>query len=202
MPLQPVGTNVIVRPLYDPEKVETGLSPGAPALYMPGTGRNPMSQQGIVESVGPRQEVIHSGDHILYHPFVQHPFHHEGMEYLMVAARHIVGKLDSEGILLPLPWDLVIRPDFEEVGRPVKKGPLWLPNQVFDTSIPCTGRVVRRGCECISVHVGDRVLFPPEVGNEIGLRQVYYTIPEKEILGVLATALPVTVMTPAVGRNG
>lgn len=192
--MHPLGSDVIVRPLYDPDTVETGLSPGAPALYMPDSGKNPMSQQGIVHSVGPEQKVIWVGDHILYHPFVQHPFQYDGREYLHVKARYIAGLLSKSGELIPLPWDVVIRPDFPEVGRPIQHGKLWLPGTAHDDAVPCTGVVESIGERVESVRVGSRVLFPAEAGDEIGLKKVYYTIPEREILAILGTELPVTVM--------
>jgi len=195
---KPVRSNVIVDPLYDPETVQTGLSGDAPGLIMPGSARNPMSQQGIVVAVGPEQKVIEIGQHILYHPFIQYPFKVDGHEYLKVNTHEIVGILSVRGELLPLPWDIVVRPDFRSAGRPVQSGLLWLPKQVFDIDIPCSGTAVSIGSRVTSVRIGERVLFPPEVGNEVGLRQVWYTIREEDILATLEGIVDVLVkVTPA-----
>lgn len=197
MSLEAIRGNVIVDPLYDPSKVETGLSPGAPGLYMPDSAKNPMSQQGIVIAVGPKQKVIEVGQHILYHPFIQFPFKVGGHEYLKVETRHIVGFLDSDGRLCPLPWDIVVHPDFRSAGRPVQSGLLWLPKQVFDVDIPCTGTAVSVGSRVTSVRPGQRILFPPEGGNEIGLRKVWYTIREGDVLAILEGTVSVVVkVTP------
>lgn len=196
--MHPIGTGIVVDPLYDPEKVETGLSPGAPGLFMPDSAKNPMSQQGVVVAVGPEQRTICVGDHVLYHPFIQHPFKVNGHEYLHVKPRHIVGWLSPSGDLLPLPWDVVVRPDFRLAGRPGREGHLWVPKQVFDIDIPCTGIVKAIGEGVASVEVGQRVLFPPEVGAEVGLKVVWYTLHERDILAIVETEVEVKVtVTPA-----
>ena len=194
--MKPLGTNVIVRPLYDPPKASTGLSPGAPALYLPDSGKNSQSQQGIVVATGPLVWQVVVDDHILYHPFIQNPFRWKGRELLQVPLRHIVGRLSVNGELLPMPADVVVKPEFAPSGRPVldEKSKLWLPRQVFDTEIPCTGKVIARGSQVWQVELGERVLYPPETGNEVGLTEVFYTIPALDILAVLETDLPVSVM--------
>lgn len=194
--LRPLGTDVIVRPLYDPPRASTGLSPGAPALYLPDQGKNSMSQQGIVVSYGKKQMFLVEGDHVLYHPFIQTPFRWEGRELLHVPFRHIVGRLSINGDLLPFPSDVVVKPEFAPSGRPVldEKSKLWLPRQVFDVEVPCTGKIVARGSWVGDLEVGQRVLFSSEVGNEVGLKEVFYSIPARDILAVLETDLPVSVM--------
>jgi co-chaperonin GroES (HSP10) len=165
---------------------------------MPDSAKNPMSQQGIVLAVGPHQEVVCEGDHIIYHPFVQNPFRHLGREYLHVEMRHIVGRLNLAGELVPHPWDVVIRPEFQSAGRPVLRGLLWVPEQVFDVNVPCTGTVITVGAVVESVRAGDRVLYPPEAGSEVGLRKVWYVINHREILAVLKTRKRINVqVTPA-----
>lgn len=183
--LAPTSNRILVDPLYDPETVETGLSPGAPGLYMPDSAKNPMSQQGTVVGVGPGQKDVEVGDHVLYHPYVGEVIKHEGHEYLKLEYRHIVGFLDTEGTLWPLPDYVVVRPDFKPAGRPVLEGGLWLPKQVFSIDIPCTGVIVRRGTRVPTVEVGQRVLFPQKAGNEIGLRVVWYTIRAEDLLAIL-----------------
>src|SRR2546423_6965113 len=106
--VEALGRNVIVDPLYDPDRVETGLSPGAPALILPDSAKNPMSQQGIVISSG--NPDVEEGDHVLYHPFIGTPIRRNGYEYLRVEYRHLVGFLDESGDLWPLPGDVVVRP--------------------------------------------------------------------------------------------
>lgn len=198
--MRAIGTDVIVAPLYDPDTVETGLSPGCPGLYMPGSAKNPMSQQGIVVAAGPDQEVIQAGDHILYHPFVQSPMIWSGKEYLRIRAHTIVGILNKEGELLPLPWDVVIKPDFAPAGRPVKVGALWIPRQVFEIEVPATGIVVRCGHRVTLVSEGQRVVYPMDAGNEIGLREVWYTINEKDLLAVVLSDVPVKITTTPMQR--
>lgn len=199
--MKPLGTDVLVDPLYDPPTVETGLSPGAPGLLMPDSAKNPMSQQGIVVAVGPAQEVLEAGDHILYHPFIQYPFRWDGHEYLRVEVRNIVGLLNARGTLLPLPWDIVVKPDFAPAGRPTMVGRLWLPKQVFDVEAPCTGRVERIGSRVSLVSVGQHVLYPPDAGNEIGLKRVWYTIHEKDILATIESRVPVKIMVTPMQRG-
>jgi len=186
-----------VDPLYDPEKVETGLSLGAPALFMPDSAKNPMSQQGIVVSVGPEQRDIEVGDHVLYHPFIGTVVEYEEHEYLLLENRHIAGFLDPSGNLWPLPDDAVVRPDFGPAGRPVLEGGLWVPKQVFSIDIPCTGVILKRGTRVPFVEVGQRVLYPPSAGNEIGLRRVLYTIRGSDLLATIGVNVKVTVkVTP------
>jgi co-chaperonin GroES (HSP10) len=191
-------TDVIVDPLYDPERVETGLSPGAPALYMPDSGKNPMSQQGIVVATGnPDVEI---GDHVLYHPFIGTPIWEGDHEYLRIEARHLVGYLSPSGELWPLPMDVVVSPIFEQAGRPVlQSSGLWVPKQLYTPDIPSTGIVVRVGTRAgADVKPGQCVLFPPNRGAEVGLRKVFYVIHGRDLLAVLEKEVKATVkLTPA-----
>lgn len=194
MNLTVLRDRILVEPLYDPDTVETGLSPGAPGLFMPDTGKNPMSQQGIVVAVGPEQRDVEVGDHVLYHPFIGIPIAHGDEEFLLVEYRHLVGFLDSTGELWPLPDDMVIRPEFPRAGM---EGMLWVPRGVFYIDIPCTGVVVKRGERVSTISPGQRVLYPPAKGNEIGLRQVVYTIRGSDLLATLEADVKVTIkVTP------
>lgn len=158
-----------------------------------------MSQQGIV--IATNHGFLRVGDYLLYHPFVQVPFRHKGHELLSVRLGDACGILTDEGDLLPLPWDVVIAPDFSETaGRHKRHGSLYIPDQTFNVIPPTTGMVMRMGAKCTTLNEGDRVLFPAPsyhtqrdhtvAGSEIGLetpkgRHVFYTIPEKLLLAIL-----------------
>lgn len=192
--LKPTKNKILVDPLYDPDTVETGLSPGAPGLYMPDTGKNPMSQQGVVLAVGPEQKDVEPGDYVLYHPFIGIPIPHGDEELLLVEYRHLVGFLSGTGELWPLPDDVVIAPEFQRAGL---QGLLWVPRQVFHIDVPCTGVVLKRGERVIGLEVGQRVLYPPGKGNEIGLRKVFYTIKGADLLATVGVDVKVSItVTP------
>lgn len=195
--LVPTSNRILVEPLYDPDTVETGLSPGAPGLFMPDSAKNPMSQQGIVLAVGPEQQDVEEGDHVLYHPFIGTPIKTSDPELLLLEPRHLVGFLAPDGVLWPLPDYVVLRPDFRPAGRPIMEGHLWIPKQVFSVDIPCTGVVVRRGARVSTVTPGQRVLFPTDKGNEIGLRQVWYTIRSADLLAIVGSDVAVTIQVAA-----
>jgi co-chaperonin GroES (HSP10) len=197
--IQALGDDILVDPLYDPDRASSGLSPGAPALYLPDSGRNPISQQGIVLDTGPRQWYLERGDHVLFHPFLGWPFRENGYEYLRIEARTVVGWCDRGGGLHPMPDSVVVLPHFKPAGRPVQKGLLWVPSQVFYIDVPCTGRVVRVGELVTELKVGEYVLFPHDKGNEIGLQQVYYTIREADILATLSAKTDATITIPPGG---
>ena len=192
--MKPLRDDLIVDPLYDPDKVETGLSPGAPGLYVPDPYKNPMSQQGTVVASG--NSDVEEGDHVLYHPFIGSPFRVNGYEYLRIESRHLAGFLDADGSLWPLPGDVALRPIFSPAGRPILEGSLWVPKQLHHTDVPCAGVILRVGERAgVDVHPGEVVLFPPNRGNEIGLRKVYYTIHGSDLLAKVGREVYATIQT-------
>jgi len=182
--ITPIGDRVIVEPYYDADKVFS--------LWIPDSAKNPMSQQGKVLAVGPEQKDVEPGDMILYHPFVAEPiktFLLDSKELLAISPCHIAGFLAPDGELFPLPDWVMLAPEFKPDGV-VKQGVLWVPRQVFEVEPPEIGMVVRVGERVTTVKPAQRVVFPLDKGNEIGLdtgksRAVYYTIKADDLLAIL-----------------
>lgn len=180
--LIPLNNRIVVKPHYDAEKVY--------GLYMPDSGKNPMSQQGEVVAVGPQQAAIHIGDQVIYHPFVATPFRMNGTEYLYLTFEHLVGWLSPDGHIFPLPNYVLVRPEFPRHTEQITKAGLYIPDTWFERTVPVFGTVVRCGSGITEVKAGTRVVYPCHVGNEIGLdngtiRQVFYTIRADDLLAVV-----------------
>lgn len=193
MSWRPHGSRILVDPLYDAEKVYS--------LYIPDSGKNPMSQLGEIVALGPANYLeLELGQLIAYHPFKGEPFKaslNGGKlhEYLWVDPLDVAAICTNEGEVLPLPTEVVVSPRF--VGtKLLRKGSLYLPqNDLFDTIIPDRGVVVRIGKYVRTVKVGQTVIFRfnegvEGCGNEIGIdtgkhRGVYYTLKEKDLLATV-----------------
>ena len=188
MQLRPLRDIIIVDPYYDAEVVGSGHDTEKPRIFLPDSAKNPMSQQGRVVAVGPRQRVLKPEDYILYHPFTGLPFYWEGQEYLKIEYHFVVGWLKVENDqphIYPLPGEVLIEPAFNP--REAAHGII-----LIEAEPPRKGRVVRVGDGVTSVQPGDRVVFPlsheghhllgQPAGSEIGLvNRVWYTIPERFI---------------------
>lgn len=182
----------MVDPLYDAEKVY--------GLYLPDSGKNPMSQMGEIVAVGTDNYLeLEVGQLIAYHPFrgIPHRMRLNGKshEYLWINPVDVAALLTREGEVLPHPYQVVIKPEFVG-GDLLKEGSLYLPqNDLFSTIIPNKGKVLRVGRHVTEVKVGDRVMYRfnesfEGCGNEIGIdtgkhRGVYYTLLEEDILATL-----------------
>ena len=184
----------MVIPYYEAQKVYS--------LIIPESAKNPMSQQGLVVEVGPKQKVIKPGDYILYHPFsgVLLPWRTPNNEELLLFAPSSIAGWFIRGEIYPLPGFVVIKPRFRDNG-PSRRGSVFTVGQVFHVEPPDTGDVRRIGLEVETVRVGDIVVFPvygengrqDKVGHEIGIdngfsRQVVYVIHESDLLARLVNA--------------
>lgn len=190
--IEPTRSRILVDPLYDAEKVY--------GLYMPDSGKNPMSQMGEIIALGPENYLeLEVGQFIAYHPFRGIPVHlganGKVHEYLWINPVDVAAILTKEGEVFPLPYQVVVAPEFVG-GDLLKHGSLLLPqNDLFNTIIPNLGKVLRVGRHITEVKVGQRVMFRfnetfEGCGNEIGIdtgkhRGVYYTLLEEDLLATV-----------------
>lgn len=184
---------ILVLAKYDSDRVHS-------TIWIPESFKNLMPQQGIVVEVGPKQRVIQTGDRVIFHPWApQVRLSHGvieicGKAYTIVSLTDIAGTVSSGGELFPLPDEVVILPEFRYM-RPGKKGLIYVSGELDVNEIPDRGYITKVGKNVTTVEVGDKVVFPPSVGSEIGIIDtVFYTIKEKDLLAREAT--PIHQRTP------
>ncbi len=180
---RPYGKLILVKATYDTDKIYSS------GLIIPDFYKNPLPQQGIVEAVGPKQDVIKVGDHLLFHPWAPHErvgvMHMDGEHWVFVSIQDVAA-IARDMELYPLPNDVLILPAFRAV-RPSKPGLIYISGELAGTERPqAEGLVVRVGRDVTLVAPGEDVLLPEVGGNEIGfIDKVWYTIKEVDLLGVL-----------------
>ena len=183
--VRPYGALIMAQATYDSDEIYSSK------LIIPAYFKNPLPQQGIVTSVGPKQDVIKVGDHLLFHPWAAHVrlpggiLRLDGEHYVFVSLTDIAAIVrDRE--MYPLPDEVLILPDFRPV-RPSKPGLIYISGELEGMERPQEeGLVVRVGEDVTVVTSGDTILLPEGYGSEIGfIDKVWYTIKEKHLLGVL-----------------
>lgn len=180
-----IKRTVIVYPLYDADVVGVGER-----IIIPDSAKNPESQQGIVVAHHDEFE-FQLMDTVVYHPYSANDaygaFVHEGTRYLRIWDHNIVGKVDGRSFM-PRSGHVVIEPEWDNLGERSRPGGIIAidPTIYQAAEPPRFGVVVRLGADCHVLHVGDRVIIPPEGGEEIGwIDHVVYAIPERDILATL-----------------
>lgn len=179
---QPQGEDVIVDPHYDPDVLQYGSL----TLYLPDAYKDSQSHQGRVVAAGPKS-VYPVGSYLLYKPWNQTPFQHNGREYLHVRLANIVAEVRGKDLFPPVHQVLVI-PAGEAEG-PVKTSSIYTINRVFDSPARFEGTVIRTGESVRELKAGDRILYQPEKDTEVGwIDSVYYILQENHVLARLEPA--------------
>lgn len=178
----PVGSTVIVHPLGDPAMIGS--------LYLPDDAKNTEYQQGYVVAVGPESS-FSMMDKLLFHPFSAHTndaqFTIGGQLYLRIRDHSIIAKIVGR-VLEPRDGEVVVKPGWDNLGERRSPTGIWaIDPTVFSSANPCKfGMVVRCGARCYQVAPGDRVVIPPDKGQEVGwIDRILYTIPERDLLAVV-----------------
>ena len=170
--MKPLSDNLIVFPHYDSDRVGS--------IIIPESAANPQSQQGDVLGVGPKQEAIEVGDHILYEPYQATPLDYEGREVLVIPNYSVVCWLAPDGEAFPLPDAIMVAPDWDDY-----EGKMIRPQETFVDNPRVSGTCVRRGKDINEIIPGQKVFFHTGAGHEVGIQTtVYYFIKEEDILAI------------------
>ena len=176
---------LIVDPFYDAQMIGS--------LYLPDSGKNSESQQGIVTACG-QDSGVHPGDHVLYHPYRGDPFVINGRESLALRRKDLVGTITRHGDtydLHPMPDHVMVLPDWDRKYQQPSSGLVFMPDTALEHNEPVQyGMVLEMGWEVEQMPgrdftLEDVVLIAPEKGSEVGWgldRKVYYFLRPSHIL--------------------
>ena len=183
--LRPLGSMLVVYPLWDADKVGIGER-----IWIPDDAKNPSSQQGYVVAKGP-DSGFELMDLIVYHPNSatdnDGTITFRGEQYLRIWDHHVVGKI-HERDFLPRSGYVVIEPEWDNLGETIRPSGIVLIDPTVHNAAepPRFGKVTRCGDSCGVLSIGDSIVIPPIGGLEIGwIDRVIYAIPERDILARL-----------------
>lgn len=183
---KPLGTSILIDPIYDPDKIGS--------IYMAPEVQNPLPSNGDVVDVGPNQDEIEMGFRVLVstygvdftrfwtHPRTRH-------EYAIYHDHEVIAFLTNSAEVYPRRDAVIVKPlwnDPDEQGT----GRIQLLTRVFSSPPPKLATVERVGSLVTSLKRGDTVLLPRTGGNELGVRdRVLYSLKEVDILGIVTNAI-------------
>lgn len=161
------SNRLIIEPAIDADKIGS--------IVMPLIATNPEPQQGTVIA---GNGIFHPGEYVVFRPFHRHSFEVNKKEYIVVHIADVVGWLDEDGNLLPLPGYYLIDPDWTDK-------PDMMPEELFSYYPRTRGTIVGVGTGC-ALEAGTVVLYPHNAGYEVGVKsKVWYIIHESDLLATL-----------------
>jgi co-chaperonin GroES (HSP10) len=175
-----IRNKLLVEPLYAGEKLGSGI-------IIPDMAQEERPVLGDVIAAGP-DAPYYIGDRLVLRPSIPtvgYPLHSLHGSPIVIEPSDIVGQMYGKEFL-PKPEDVVIVPDWRQKYKQVSSL-IYLPPSALEQNQPVTfGIVTRVGKDCKDLYIGDYVVYPGNIGFEIGLIDtVYYILPEREVLATI-----------------
>lgn len=177
--LRTLGNWVIIDPLYDPIKFGS--------LYLPNAFENNYPHQGEVVACGSTFP-FEPGSRVVLRSFVVEPLRVKGTRYLGVRDIDVVAKV-VEREVYPKPTQVLVLPDWsEKFAQPSKT--IIISDVELDDGLGLTrGTIARVGEKVTTVKPTDYVLFPPNMGVEVGYIDTnWYLFEEEQLLATMERA--------------
>ena len=177
----PLSGTVIVRPLYDANRIGR--------IYLPDGSQGQQSQIGIVVASGPRSPFNYPAS-VIYQQWTGSPFRFDGIEYLAVEDRYIIG-YNTGTTFHPRKHWVLVEPDWHSAQSThdiLQKSGLFYPDSGVFTppQPPFKGKVIGLGYDVVEVDLDDVVLFPSEGGIELAwIDRNLYLFHEEQLLAKL-----------------
>lgn len=183
----PLQDQLLIEPIYDPEKIGS--------IYMPPAAQDIAPSQGIVVAVGALQKEVEVGFRVILttREWVKKSvWKEDDTEYYFYQDREVLGFLTEKGDVYPRKDRVIVRPTWPPSGV-VKHGSIYTVDRIFaEAQSPQFGTILRTGESVTTLMRGEVVAIPKWGGYELGVRdRVLYSFKETDIMGILTNAVKV-----------